>query len=186
MPFLEVLTRVYKRPQMLAANQASLDDQTNDDWEQTLLVDEVGRGVGWSYEQLTAYAPKLTGEYIWLLDDDDLCVYPALVADLKAIVAVASVAAHVPDVVMVRMDHGERGVLPPDRFWGLPPRQAAIGCSAYIVRRAVWQAHAGALAPGHYASDFDFIEAIWQSRPRVYWWDIVASRVQRISYGRPE
>lgn len=183
MAFLEVLTRVYKRPQMLAVNQASLDAQTDDDWEQTLLADEVGRGVGWSYEQLAAYADHLTGEYIWLLDDDDLCVYPTLVAELKAIAA-----AQDPDVVFVRMDHGERGVLPPDQFWGKPPRQGCIGCSAYIVRRAVWQVHAHVLAPGHYASDFTFIQAIWQHMPRwrFYWWDIIASRVQRISYGRPE
>lgn len=181
MAFLEVVTRVYKRPTLLAANQASLDGQSDGDWEQTLLTDAVGRGVGWSYEQLATYAPQLTGDYIWLLDDDDLCVYPDLVAELKAIAA-----QHDPDVVFVRMDHGERGVLPTDKFWGRPPFQGCIGCSAYIVRRAVWQQHANAFCPGHYASDFDFIQAIWQDRPRVAWWDIVASRVQRISYGRPE
>lgn len=181
MPLLEVLTRCYKRPQMLLANQASLDALTGDDWEQTLLTDDVGRGVGWSYEQLAAYAPHLTGEYVWLLDDDDECIYPALVEGLRAIVE-----AHDPDVVVVRMDHGERGVLPPAKHWGKRPYQGAIGCSAYIVRRAVWQRHAHTLTPGHYASDYEFIRAVWDAGVSVYWWEIVASRVQRISYGRPE
>jgi hypothetical protein len=72
--FLEVLTRCYRRPGLLAANQASLRAQTCADWTQTLLVDEEGRGIAWSYVNMAGYAPHLVGEYVWILDDDDLCV----------------------------------------------------------------------------------------------------------------
>lgn len=86
---------------------------------------------------------------------------------------------------MVRMDHGNGRILPSAR-WGKSPQVAEIGVSAFVVRRDVWQAHAGAWLPGCYSSDFQFINAVWQSRPQVYWWDVVASRVQRQSYGAAE
>lgn len=180
MPFLEVLTRCYKRPVMLAANRASLDGQTDGDWMQTLLIDTIGRGIGWSYDNLAAQAGDLEGVYIWVLDDDDMCTRSTLVAELKQIVA-----QHDPDVIMLRMDHGPLGVLP-SRSWGGAPEQGDIGCSAYVVRREVWQRHAQAMTPGHYAGDFDFIRSVFLAGPRVYWHDVTASAVQRISHGAPE
>lgn len=179
MPFLEVLTRAYKRPQMLAVNQASLAAQTDGDWVQTLLVDEAGRGIAWSHENMGAYAPRLVGEWIWILDDDDACACPTLVADLKRIVA-----EHDPDVVMVKMDHG-KAVLP-GRTWGGDPEYGQIGVSAYIVRRELWQAQAHALKPGWYGSDYSLINAIWLTRPQVYWHDQIVSRVQVQSFGKAE
>ena len=179
MPLLEVLTRCYKRPKMLAVNMASLDAQTCDDWEQTLLVDDVGRGIGWSYTNMAAQAADLNGDYIWILDDDDECIRSTLVAELKGIVE-----AHNPDVIMVKMDHQERGILP-NAQWGCEPKQGDIGCSAYIVKREVWQQHAGHFG-AHYAGDFDFIKAIFASGATVYWHDVIASRVQRISLGAAE
>lgn len=147
---------------------------------QTFLVDATGRGIGWSYDNLAAYAPQLTGDYIWLLDDDDCCIYPELVTGLRTIVDECN-----PDVVMVRMDHGPLGILP-SVGWGHFPAQGDIGCSAYIVRRSLWQAHSPAMTPGHYASDYDFFRSFMRDCPRICWWDIVASRVQRISNGRAE
>lgn len=190
MPFLEVLTRVYKRPQLLAVNMESLRTQTDDDWAQTYLVDNVGRGINWSHENMAAHAPDLVGEWIWIVDDDDMCTCPTLVADLKRIVA-----EHAPDVIMVKMDHG-KAVLP-DESWGDGPVYGHIGVSAYIVRREVWQTHAGALVPGWYGSDYSLINSIfgnnpamamapWIKQPRIYWHDCIASRVQVQSYGKAE
>lgn len=180
MPFLEVLTRCYKRPGMLAANQASLQQQTDGDWIQTLLIDDVGRGIAWSHENLAAYAPQLVGDYIWVLDDDDLCIEPEFVAGLKFIVADQD-----PDVIFVRMDHGYGRILPSAR-WGKSPQVGEIGVSAFVIRRAVWQAHASAMVPGQYTSDFEFINSIWQAQPTIYWWDVIASKVQRQSLGAAE
>jgi glycosyltransferase involved in cell wall biosynthesis len=182
MPFLEILTRTFNaRPHLLRINQESLQRQTDSDWVQTLLVDDVGRGIDWASENLAAYAPHLLGEYIWILDDDDTCILPTLVAELKFIAADSS-----PDVIMLRMDHGAGRLLPGDDTWMGPPVLGQIGCSAFVVRREVWQRHAGAMSKGHYASDFDLINAIWKSEPTVYWHDVVASRVMRQSFGRPE
>ena len=191
MPFLEILTRVYKRPQLLAINVESLRHQTDGDWQQTFLVDNVGRGINWSHENMGAHAPDLVGAYQWILDDDDMCTCPTLVADLKAIAA-----EHNPDVIMVKMDHGGI-VLPQEPEWGDGPRYGKLGVSSYIVRREVWQAHAGAWTPGWYGSDFSFINSIfgnnpamgmapWVRPPSVYWHDCVASGIQVQSFGKAE
>lgn len=180
-PFLEVVTRCYGRPTLLANNIASLSAQTCKDWMQRFVVDTVGRGVGWANENLTTVAEELVGDYIWLLDDDDVCIRETLVEDLQAIAD-----EHDPDVIMMRMDHGPRGVLPDIGYWGEPPVHGHIGCSAYVVRREIWQAHAWAWSPGVYHSDFAFIKAIFESGARVYWHDVVASRVQQIGLGQPE
>lgn len=180
MPLLEIVTRTCKRPGLLKNNQASVAALIGNDWLHTLLIDATGRGIGWSYDNLAGYAPNLVGDYIWLLDDDDRCIYPNLVSELRSLVDGCA-----PDVVIVRMDHGPLGILP-DEGWAGFPQQGDIGCSAMIVRRDWWQTHAGALTPGHYSSDYDFFRSLMISGPRVVWWDIVASAVQRISRGEPE
>ena len=130
MPFLEILTRTFnQRPIMLGINQASLEEQTDDDWIQTLLVDEERRGIGWSHENMARYAPKLVGDYIWCLDDDDMCICETLVSDLKAIVA-----EHDPDVVMVRMNHGNGRIIP-GYNWGSRPIYGQVDVTSSIVRR---------------------------------------------------
>lgn len=181
-PFLEVLTRCYARPESLKVNQASLDAQTDADWQQTMLVDDVGRGVAWANRNLGAYGPQLVGDYIWILDDDDECVRPTLVAELKAIVA-----EHHPDVIMLRTDCGNYGVLPPDDLWGHAPRYTQVSMSNFVVRREIWQAYAGAF-PLAQAGDYAFVHAVVQGvgLENVYWHDVLAMRIQWKGGGRPE
>lgn len=180
-PFLEILTRTFNaRPRMFAAHKISLAMQTDQDFTHTVLVDSDRRGLVWATENMAAYAPRLVGEYIFVLDDDDELIRPTFVADLKELAVL-----YAPDVIMMRMDHGAGCILPSAR-WGKSPRVGEIGVSAFVVRRDVWQAHAGAWLPGCYTSDFQFINSIWQARPQIYWWDVTASRVQVQSFGQPE
>lgn len=181
MTFLEVVTRTCKRPSLLANNKASLAAQTCDDFTHTIIEDVMGRGIGWAQANLVTVAPKLTGEYIWLLDDDDECIRPDLVAELHQIAR-----AERPDVIMLRMDHGPLGVLPDNDYWGKRPAFGHVGCSAYVVKRNVWQAHANIWLNGRYYTDFEFINDVFDADPVVYWHDVIASRVQRISEGAPE
>ena len=180
MAFLEVITRCYKRPQMLANNQASMQALTDKDWVQTLLIDEVGIGVGASQLRLRDNVQNLTGDYIWLLDDDDMAVWPTLISELRQIAA-----DHDPDVIMLRMDHGPRGIQPDDAHWERRPVIGHVGCSAYVIRRPVWQDNAQAWHE-KYSADGEFIQAIYDSGYSFYWHDVIASRVQRISLGVPE
>lgn len=183
-PLLEVLTRtLVGRERLLGENQASLtalETGPGATWVQSLLPDPVGRGVPWANVRMRREGGRLAGRYVWVLDDDDVCVYPRLVMDLATIVG-----DYAPDVVMVQMDHGEgMGVLPPAALWG---RRALglglVGVSAPIVRREVWAEHAWAWGD-RYEGDFDFVTALLGNlRLRVYWHPVVASRVQRVSRG---
>ena len=181
MAFLEILTRSNRRPNMLRINRNSVARQTDDDWVQRVLVDPSNQGVGWAQKNMGEYAPYLTGDYVLILDDDDMLCHDTLVQELKAIAA-----EHDPDVIMVKMNHGERGTLPDAHSWGQPPVCGRLGCSAYVVKRELWQAHADAWLSAKYASDFDFIHSVWQDDPVIYWHDVIASRVQAISYGVTE
>jgi hypothetical protein len=183
MPFLEIITRHFaQRPKSLIRNMSSLDAQTDDDWMQTLLIDDVGRGVEWANRQLGVYAPDAEGDYIWILDDDDECIRPTLVSELKAIVA-----EHEPDLIMLRGDCGNYGVLPPDTLWEQSPQYARICMSGFVVRREVFQWHADAW-PNDLAGDYAFISAVYASTPeeKVFWHDVVAMKIQWKGGGRPE
>jgi len=177
--FLEVITRCYRRPTMLRENIASLIQQTDRDYQQVLLHDTIGRGVAWANGQLAQYTPEHS--YVWILDDDDMCIRPELIAELKAIAA-----EHEPDVIMMRMDHQSRGVLPDGDYWGKPPAIAHVGCSAYVVSLGTWMDHRDAWRNGGYSADHSFIADVFAAEPRVYWHDVIASKVQRISLGEPE
>lgn len=178
---LEIVTRTCRRPGLLRQNVASLLGQSDNDWRQEFLVDGVGLGIGASYQRLAHHTPL--GEWVWILDDDDVCIHDGLVADVRRI------AAEQPgvQVIMVKMDHGaELGILPDEAVWGRRPVLGHVGVSAYIVRRDVWQRHAHAFSGGRYTSDFDFIEDVFGEQPLVAWHDVVASRSPRRGMGRTE
>lgn len=177
-PLLQVLTRCWRRPSLLQANLKSVA-ALGEGVEQTCVVDTEGRGIGASYEALARL--EVRGQYIWILDDDDICIEPGLVGRLRELMRKR------PDVVMVRMDHGDGlGVLPGEAQWGQAPVQGGIGCSGFMVRREVWLAERDVLVPGEYASDYRFIARVFGGGYVVEWLDVVASRVQRISHGAAE
>ena len=183
MPFLEVLTRTFMgRPNMLVANTQSIEALAGADHSHVVLVDYQQQGVAAANAALANYEP--TGSYVWVLDDDDVCVYPAMVNDLKYL----SWLNGMPPAFIVRMDHGDLlGVLPDAAHWLQPPVEAGIGCSAIITRRDVWMYCRKAWASGRYASDYDFISAVWAAHAdRIIWHNVIASRCQRISRGQPE
>lgn len=179
-PFLTVLTRTFRRPRALAANQASLAAQTDPDYEQILLPDDVGRGVAWANAQMRGVGYLIGGQYVMVLDDDDRLVDPALIADLKAISASSR-----PSVIVTRMDHGELGVLPGAGCWGGLPERGCIGTSAAIVRADVWLAHAGSWGES-YDGDYDFVRAVLGSGASIHWHDRVVSAISKRSMGAAE
>lgn len=180
---LEVITRhLPSRPNLLRVNQESLAVQTDRDWMQTVVVDPVGRGCAWANRNLATLADHVTGEYVWVLDDDDYCVRPTFVEELRDVVMTMS-----PDVVVVKMDHGaELGVLPKLQWNTRAILEGDIGVSALVVRREIWRRHAGAWGE-RYAGDYDFARAVMDDLGlRVVWWDVVASAISRRSMGEGE
>lgn len=167
---LEILTRhLVGRELGLAANQASLRSQTSPNWFQTLLVDEVGRGVPWANKNLGEYGPFLKGDYIWILDDDDICVDDTLVEEIESIAILQQ-----PSCIIVKGVIGNHGVLPEDNYWRLPPVYGHIGVSNFIIRRDIWQRYASSW-PERIAGDYAFIRAVYEGEKDTdwYWYDAV-------------
>ena len=176
MPFLSVITRCYKRPLMLAANKHSLAAQNDPDYEQLFIVDDVGRGVGWANRALRTAEP--TGDYVMVLDDDDL------LSDHNAIVEMKEAAAERPDLVIFKCHHGPLGVLPDSLVWERRPLKGHIGSCSFISRLDIWQdnIHRFGVDEG---GDYAYLHALWAIRPRVVWLDRQLAAVQRISKGQP-
>ena len=182
MPFLEIVTRTCgTRPGMLERNQDSLKRLADPDWTQTLVVDDQQRGVAWAVGNLRNV--EATGEWVWVLDDDDVCVDVGLIGELRAAVALC---ANPPDVVMVKALHSKYGMLPSSGNWMRAPVCGNIGTSCYIVRRDVWNATHDAWVE-KYAGDFEYIRHLWETPGLVFrWLDTVAAWYPQQSLGAGE
>ena len=175
--FLTIVTRTFRRPVGLARCIDSVARQSDPDVEHIILHDSIGRGVGWSYENLRSAQPG--GEYVFILDDDDYLIDEGFVAALKQFV----VEHERPEIVFVGMDVQGR-ILPE---WSEGLRLGDIAVSCFALRRDVWLEHAGDFS-GDYGGDFHFIDAVYgcerqHTSARL---ERVVSRVDRVSYGEPE
>jgi GT2 family glycosyltransferase len=179
-PFLTLYTSTYRRPQWLLDCVASAQRQTDPDYEHILHPDPVGIGIAGVHQRIAEIAPRLGGQYVYLLNDDDVLVDDHLIADLKVIARDAD-----PDVIMVRVAWDGR-VIPEDDCWRREPRMGHVGSSTYVVRREVFQRFAAEFRPV-YEGDYWFIRAIWDAGCSFYWHDVVAVATPHGSnHGKPE
>lgn len=177
-PFLSVITRCYKRPIMLAKNKASLKAQTDRDFEHLFIRDDKGRGVGWANGEIAKAEP--TGEYVLVLDDDDMMLNHRAIAILK----LATLDA--PGMVIFKADHKELGILPSKAVWQSRPMQGQIGSISFISRLDIWKRHAKAYGVPK-AGDYNYLHAAWPDvKDHVVWLNELLTGVQRISWGQPE
>jgi hypothetical protein len=177
MPFLEVLTRTFGgRPNLMRRCRESLEALTDSDWAQTLIRDDAQRGVAWAERNLSTVT--VTGEWAWVLDDDDVCACPDLVRELKRVVA-----ADCPDVIVVQVQNVEFGLLP--RPWPGRPVLANICSETVVTRREIWNQYRDGWRD-LYEGDFWFIDGLWQAGVRFAWLPVVAAAVPHISRGQCE
>ena len=180
MSFLTVVTRCYKRPEMLANNRQSLADQTSQDFEQIFIVDTVGYGVSWANKQFYRHRDEPTGDYILMLDDDDMLTNNDAIKLLKA------ATADKPDLVMCRFDCGSNSVLPSEAMWASQwPKITHVGTPCFITRRDIWYENIEHFGQPR-AGDYNFLAEIWPDLGSIEWLDVVIGKVQRVSYGAPE
>ncbi|NIP96555.1 MAG: glycosyltransferase family 2 protein [Akkermansiaceae bacterium] len=179
MAYLEVITRTFGgRPELLARCTASLEALEDRDWVQRIVVDDERRGVAWAVGNLATI--EAAGSWVWVLDDDDLCTFPGLIGAIRELEE-----AEAPDVIAVRVDHGEFGILPPDKRWRRAPARSWVSTPNVIVRRDVWErCRHGWTA--RYSGDFDFVSTLWWSGARWAWLDVVAAGQPVAMHGAAE
>jgi glycosyltransferase involved in cell wall biosynthesis len=181
-PFLSVVTRCHRRPAALYNNIASLARQTNTDYQHLFIVDDDGMGIEWANRQLGEHAFRCDGDYVMVLDDDDM-----MTAD-HAIDTLIAVTHDDPQMVVFKCDHGEAGggILPDAQVWQRDPVQGRIGMCSWIVHRDVWLNH----APDWKEStegDYHWLMSVWDRTPRKTWLDLVLTKCQNgRSYGATE
>ena len=179
-PFLSIMTRCYKRPKMLENNKASVKMQIDQDYEQIFIVDEVGYGLGWANKQFYQHRDEPVGDYILMLDDDDMLTRTDATLLLKA------ATAGDPDIVMCKFDCGPWGILPTREMWTIKyPKLTHVGTPCFITRRDVWYENIEAFgAPT--AGDFSFLWSLWPELESISWLDVVIGKIQQIGQGKPE
>ena len=181
-PFFSFVTRCYKRPAQLLRCLESIQQQTDPDYENVIIVDPVGVGVAAANGFFFQHRRRVHGQYIYLIDDDDVVVEPTLVATVKEIAA----EHDWPDMIMFRVQHAN-GILPDARVWGKKPIGGAIGGSAYVVRADVWQRHIIRFGErGIYAGDFDFIQTLFERGYRAFWCDAIIAAAPVQHQGKTE
>lgn len=180
MPFLSVITRCYKRPNMLAKNVASLTMQTDQDYEHIFLIDQDGHGLSWANHQFYRHRDKPMGDYILMLDDDDMLTRPDAIEVLKR------ASFNKPDLIMCKFDCGPWGILPTREMWSMQwPKVTHVGTPCFITRRDIWYEHIQAFgAPT--AGDYSFLHDLWPDLESIAWVDVIIGKVQQVGQGKPE
>lgn len=185
-PFLSVITKhMMSRPGYFGRNQESLRIQTDADYEQIVLVDEECIGVGESNVLFSQARPR--GEYVLVLDDDDVMVNVDGIRLMKIATATGRPRNDRPAGVIMRGDYGELGVLPDNGHWGQRPAYCNIGMFGFALRRDVFEEFRHLLELNQYTMDFVLIDAVYGKYGEDFvWLDEVICKVLRRSFGRAE
>lgn len=177
--FLSIYTPTYERPVLLARCVESVEEQTIRDEIQHLIVqDEVGVGIPGMFAEIPAHLDELEGDYIYILQDDDVLVQTHVVEGLKRFIR----AGGDPEVVIVKVRKRSQ-ILP--TFWGERPRKAHIDLGNYVVRRDVFVQHVADFGR-RYEGDYDFIDALWKAGHRFAWCDLLFAHAMTVGQGRPQ
>ena len=185
-PFVSFVTRCHKRPRMLLRCLTSISRQDDPDFENVIIVDEAGIGVvaANALYNKPENKSRVHGNYVHLIDDDDVICSTDFVSVVKRIAA-----EHNPDVIIVRVKHPNGSVLPDAPVWMKKPIGGHIGGSSVVVRRDVWLQHIHAFGDGKiYGGDLDFVTELFNPRHnlRIYWCNRIMVEVPRQNRGQVE
>ena len=186
LPFVSFVTRCYARPVALLRCLTSISRQTDPDYENVLIIDEEGVGVEAAngFYNLPQNKARVRGQYVHLIDDDDL------ICDADFVATIKDVASHngMPEVIIIRVKHPNGVMLPDKKMWmQAEPIGGHIGGSSVVVRRDVWLDHIYKFGDDAvYWGDFVFIQALFKWCKTIYWLNRVMVEVPSQSQGAIE
>lgn len=179
-PFLSIYTPTYKRPRLLSRCIASVMAQTigNEQIQHYVVRDDIGIGIGGMFAAIADNAKHLIGEYVYILQDDDILAKPDVVQRLYDFAK----GNGNPEVIIVQ--NTKRGMRLP-LVWEDAPRVGMIDLGSYIVRRDVFTVNAHFFGR-RYEGDFDFIETLWIRGYKFAWFRLLFAEAQALGLGRDE
>jgi len=182
-PILTVITRTWKRPKQLSANIASLKMQIDPSYQHLVLPDDVGVGLHAANRRLGEVKEQVLGDYVMILDDDDILISPGLVGEARHIKTFKGY----PDVVVSRVWRITE-IVPRPEAWKLEEYDDGNGhrvCNCYLVAHSLFMETIDAFgAP--LAGDQRWQEAFFLRSPTFFWYDNVMSANTRIGRCEPE
>lgn len=178
---LHVITRtIPSRPRSLRRLRKALDRATQAaeiELHHEVICDADGLGPFMSYRLLAGLRAR--GDYVWLMDDDDL---PCDVG----LAEFARVAESFPRLVAGPVLNDEHGTLSAKREHVAPPAEGQVTVCSYIMREDVWTATRSELAKAYrYQADFDYFAHVYAHVGEVTLLRKPIAR-QRPSYGTGE
>lgn len=178
-PFISIVTRnFYKRAEMFGNCCASVEMQKDQDFDHVIIKDMVGVGSAKANLLFCANKDRVRGQYVFMLDDDDIFISDEFVGDMKRIVM-----EHSPEMIFVRMLINDE-LYPTPMVWEKPRLyQNHIGTSNVVLRNDLWQKYIG-LFTDLQVGDFVFINSVFLSRPKIFWQDKLYSKTTRVSHGQ--
>lgn len=177
-PMLTIYTPTYKRPTYLKRCLRSVENQTCQDYQHLVVRDEIGIGIAGMFAEIINHLSEMKGNYIYLLQDDDVLASPDVLEELKKFLQ----ERNRPEVIMVR--NVKRGRLLPT-YWEQAPQLGHVDLGSYIIRRDIFVKNIYRFGP-RYEGDFDFIMALWNHGYQFAWLDVLFARAQALGLGRPE
>ncbi len=187
-PFLTIITRHHVgRPLFLQSCRESLLKQTDQNFEHIILVDDVGRGMLYANKIFNTMKSKtqIYGQYVLILDDDDIIIYPDFVKDLKKVISRVPVN---PDIVYFKgiIYPYEKSL--PDKGWGDKPIHRDIGSFCFVTKPYLYYKHIHNWGTQEFSGDFLYLKRVHADpgAVNIKWWDKVICQTLRVSKGAPD
>jgi hypothetical protein len=174
MPFLSIVTRHYtKRTELFNRCVRSLESQTDQDFEHVVIKDEKGIGVERANTLLFVHRILVTGQYVFILDDDVWLTSNRFVSDMKRILTDGSL-----DVVIIKTERPS-GTSP--KNWGIAVR-GEIDTACAVVKVDLWKSTIHRFLPIR-GGDGIFIRHLLGRASNVFWYDRVYSKTDKARFG---
>jgi len=172
-PFLSIVTRTYRRPTMFAKCKASIDAQTDQDFEHIVIDDKIGVGIAQTYRNFQSL--EVRGKFVFVLDDDNILTDTKFIERLKEVDKNGQ-----PELIVGKIYRG--GTILP-AVW--PPKHSSIDMMNVVVSQRLWNECRKNFEP-KYDGDFEFISAVWQKQPKIEFLDEPIGCTQAVMHGKPE
>jgi hypothetical protein len=186
-PIFSIVTRhLSSRPRSFDVLLRCLDAQTYKGFEHVVLTDNEGSGVEWANSQVPSLIERATGDWVWVVDDDDLLVSPDTLHYLaqEIVENIRSPWTGGPlSSAFVKGSFATNGTLPPRDLWKCRPVKGQISGQNVVASIDLAMRCRSAWGPV-YSSDYDYVLSCYKESKYIHYVDRVVIAQQRIGNGR--